>query len=454
MRTLRPIVTILAVLSSCRHPASSPDSDVKENNTTGSLQEQGLPFSMTPDRPGSFAREIFHNLSQLAAASNPGGTIGEVRSLATRIRCEVAGEAERRCRLTYSGPELRLKVADLMFQTMAGHIQLRRGCVDPKLCSTPPVQMWWRSRMQRDGDGVALFDLEVCDVRGIEASADIGQRFALGASLMERFSFKPDIRGFKATLRETWSEVPATDSQGQIRLDSDGKPLKERTVDYQVVQAQGGLGLLGPFPTPHCRLSDDPPPPPPPPAMTAKAGLLPKELLAQAPSGFVKIAIDVTSYLGDKSGGHSLDITVRCQNYPEKPVCELKYRGPQVNIPIPRHVTGIFDGELQILRTCGNPGCKQLEEATVLLTAYRRAGLDHLEFCSLSGFELSTLEKLPLQPKLLGSPNLRGALLSLEAKTGSTADDPRAFSPPAIKKFLIGLPGVGPFPTNRCYFLQ
>jgi hypothetical protein len=59
-----------------------------------------------------------------------------------------------------------------------------------------------------------------------------------------------------------------------------------------------------------------------------------------------------------------------------------------------------------------------------------------------------------LQPKLLGSPNLRGALLSLEAKTGSTADDPRAFSPPAIKKFLIGLPGVGPFPTNRCYFLQ
>jgi hypothetical protein len=193
------------------------------------------------------------------------------------------------------------------------------------------------------------------------------------------------------------------------------------------------------------------------PAQEGKDLPLPSSQLDAVPGNFVKFAYDVSSHMARESRGESMKITMRCQDIPGKPVCEMRYKGPMVTIPVPKYITGIFDSEVQVLRKCQNPGCKQETESVVTMTTYKTDQLETIEMCSTTGMELSTLKKLPFQHRFAGAPDIKGMILRIDPGVPGQSGDkkgPIPGSTATLKSLHIGLSGIGKYPTTRCLFVE
>lgn len=172
----------------------------------------------------------------------------------------------------------------------------------------------------------------------------------------------------------------------------------------------------------------------------------------------MKFAIDVTQHLALASCGQSMSISVKCQSLPNRPVCEIRYQGPQLTVPIPRYITGIFNAEMILLRRGKNPGSRRPQEAEMKITAYQEGPLETIEICSASGMEAQNLKKLPLQTRLMGAPDVKGLILRIDPRNSSldgNPHDPRKVPSAVLKSFHVGfgIPGFGgKFPTDRCNF--
>lgn len=447
---------LVFVALSCRTPSGAPPTEL---DGVGMPTEEGIPISFASDIPGQVGHEMYKNLSLLVAASNPDGVFKNIHPLDFAIACEPSSPNENHCRVVYKGPEIKLKVSDLMFRSMSGNVFVRRGCKD-KGCEKPPMKMWWRSISRQLPSGEKAFDLEVCDIRGLEAGISVNTPFAIGSQILDKINYKPDIKGFRATIVESSTLVPMTDDQGRPLRNPDGSTKLEETRTYKAQSLQAGLGPIGPFPTAKCLLKDDnedaffknqktP--------HDSKDLILTSSQLSAVPGNFVKFAHDVTDHMARESKGQSMNIAMRCQDLPNRPVCEMRYTGPMVTIPIPKYITGIFDAEVQVLRKCRNPGCKQQSESVVAMTAYKTDQLETIEICSVTGMELSTLKKLPLQQRLVGVPDIKGMILRIDPGTPSSDSDPRNPIPETsatLKSAHIGVSGIGQYPTSRCLFVE
>ena len=426
----------------------------------GKPTAEGVPISFRSNLPARVGHEIFKNLEFLAEASTPDSKLVNMRPLDFEIICESASSQEHRCRLTYTGPEIKLKLAEFLFRSMAGSVYVRRGCKD-RNCETPPLQLWWRA-VHRHGDGFPQeFDFEICDIRGLEAGIGVQMPFAFGMEFLEKVSYRPEILGFKATIASSFTEVVKTDDDGQPTAAA-GPPQHERVESFVGKSLGAGLGPLGGFPNNHCWLDEDrkrlgfklhP---------QKKEWTLPvsAQMLESVPANFIKFLFDATRHLAKASCGQKMAVTLRCQNVPLRSVCEIRYQGPQLTLPIPRYMTGIFNAEIVFLRDGKNLGTKKRKEAVIQLAAYREDHFETIEMCSASGIEIQNVRKFPLQNRLFGAPDIKGMILRFDPKvlaSGGVSQDPRQEPPSVLKTFHMGL-GIkglgGRYPTNRCEFYQ
>ena len=441
---------------SCRTPKAE---DTSSPEGVGLPTEEGIPITFVSDLPAQVGHEIFKNLGFLAAAGNPDGLYKNIRPIDIGITCEAVSQTENHCRMVYDGPEMRLKLADLLFRSMSGQVFVRRGCKGQG-CEKPPLKMWWRTLAKSLPSGQRGYDFEVCDIRGLEAGVSVNTPFALGNQLLEKINFKPDIRGFKASIIETEVQVPTTDDQGRELTGSDGKPKLEKMMAFKPTGVQAGFGPLGEFPNNNCLLKSNHEEAFFKNLKTPKDGKdlpLPADILEQVPGNFIRFGVDVIGHMAAESRGEALKINLRCQDTPNKPVCEIRYRGPQVTIPVPKYITGIFDGEVQVLRKCENPGCVQATEAIVRMSTYKTDQYETIEMCSTSGMELTTLKKLPHQSRIVGAPDIKGLILRIDPGTPpkeSDEKDPRIASSATLKSTHVGFTGIGRYPTTRCLFVE
>jgi hypothetical protein len=172
-------------------------------------------------------------------------------------------------------------------------------------------------------------------------------------------------------------------------------------------------------------------------------GKVPDAILAKAPGHLVKFLVDAIQHIASETKAQTMQLTMRCQNLPSEPICHLNYRGPGLTLPVPQYVTGIMSADLGILRPCSNPGCKPKQEAKIQLRSYREKGLEKLEICSLEGMELANTQRLPIQDKLFGQPDIHGLRLAIDITQASG---------PVMNSFYLGLQNFGQFPTASCAF--
>lgn len=446
------VALALLNLTTCRH--------VQENNSNndelkglGLPTENGIPIKFVSNLPATVAHEFFRNIELVAQASSPNGRYDEMRTLSFNIKCGKYSGDETRCRLIYSGPEIKLKLAEFLFGTMAGNVVVAKGCKGAN-CNNP-FKMWWRSS-PRYQHGKPVFDFEVCQIKGLEATIGSGQRFSVLGTAMDKIVGMPQLKGLAVTIEEFKTQGPKFDANGEIVVDSAGNPEDEDKLDYRVIDAQAGFAGIGNFPRAGCNLPDD--------AredhITSRSIVqqdsiikAPASLLAAAPGRLIKFAIDINDYMGTTSSDQAMDISMTCQSIPGHPVCEVHYKGPQFSFPIPNYVTGIFDGSVEFLRKCTNPGCKQYEKAKFKLGAYTQNGLENIEICSMEGAELITKKRLPWQERLTGMPDLKGMMLSIDPRNQQMqGKSNQAFAEPIMVDFYMGVANIGPFPTNNCEF--
>ena len=441
------IVALLALAAlSCKHV---DEKGASETEGLSMPDSKGIGLTFISPIPQQLLGGVVDNLPLLAQAANPGGAGSEMKQIAQKIRCESPRGGEMRCRLTYSGPELKLKLSQLLFNTMAGAVWLRRGCQDAK-CAQPPAKVWWRTVARDTGNERREYDVEVCRIDGLEAGVGGSERFNFIGKVLDKVGYKPHVNGFKVTVEPYEREVPALTEEGAPKTDPNGKAMVEKITDYRAKSAFGGLGPVGPFPNKDCALSDDADGDrlkTSPSQEQAGLGRVPGVLLSQVPGALVKVASDMIAFLGHESSGKDLNIDLQCQNIPGKPVCHMVYRGPEVYVPIPRAITGMPDTELRILRRCRNPGCTQRNEAKVTLTTYRQGEDSIVEACSLSGMELSPRIKFPGQERIVGVPDLKGQIATLGPPSGEGLN--RTFE---LKSFRLGINKFGNYPTKNCEF--
>ena len=318
-----------------------------------------------------------------------------------------------------------------------------------------PFKMWWRTKPRRD-NGKQLYDFEVCQIKGVEAGVGPSERFAVLGQILDNVMGQPQVKGFGVTIEEFSRMAPKFDASGAPVLDAQGKQVTDAMLDYRVVGAQAGVGMIGNFPHPGCNLSDDEAGD----VVASKRsgpgqdlGNVPAALLTSAPGRLVKVAMDINAYVGKTSSGQAMKFNMRCQSQPDHPVCEMRYQGPPVTFPVPSYITGIFDGTVEFLRPCRNPGCRQYNEVIAKMTAYAKGGLEHIELCSIQGAEVFTKMRLPWQDRIVGMPDLKGVKLALDPGPGK--DDPMnplSTGKPVLKEFFMGVSNIGPFPTDHCEF--
>ena len=445
------LCTIAITATACRTDkdyASGP-----ELRGLGVPSDEGVPINFVSDLPAGLAHELYRNFGNLARASSVNGRFQDIKELPFAMTCENFPGDETRCRLVYNGPEIKVKLADLLFQTMAGNVALARRCGGAG-CNNP-FKMWWRTKSRQD-KGKQLYDFEVCQIKGAEAGIGSGERFAVLGKVLDSILGQPLIKGFSVTIEEYSRMAPKFDARGVAVLDAQGKPVTDSMRDYRVIAAQAGLGAIGDFPHPGCGLSDDDPS-----DVVARAGdglgknfgEIPASLLEAAPGRLVKVVMDVNAYVGKTSSGQTMKFNTRCQSHADQPVCEMRYQGPPLTLPVPSYVTGIFDGTVEFLRPCRNPGCRQYTEVVSKMTAYAKNGLEYIEICSLQGAEIFTKMRFPWQERIVGMPDLKGIKLALDPGPGK--DDPKSpFSArkPVLKEFYMGVSNIGPFPTTNCEF--
>jgi hypothetical protein len=455
-KVYRTFTTLLLVAVSCRTPSGDTPSDV---DGVGVPTEEGIPISFISNLPAQVGHELYQNLALLVASSNPDGLFKNIRPMDISIACEAASPGENHCRLIYDGPEIKLKLSDLLFRSMSGNAYVRRGCKGQG-CEKPPMKMWWRTLAKTSPTGEQAYDFEVCDIRGLEAGVSVNTPFALGAEILDKINYKPDIKGFRATILEAKTLVPITDDQGRPIASAGGSAKLEESITYKALSLQAGFGPIGPYPTANCLLKDDKEEAffkKQKPSRDSKDVPLSPSQLANVPGNFVKFAYDITGHMTRESSGQAMTINMKCQDIPNKPVCEMRYKGPTVTIPIPKYITGIFDSEVQVLRKCENPGCKQKTEAVVTMTAYKTDQLETIEMCAVSGMEISTLKKLPYQERVLGAPDIKGMIMRIDPGSEdrpNDAKDPIPGSSATLKSLHLGLSGVGQYPTTRCLFVE
>jgi hypothetical protein len=441
---------------SCRTILTKPEESSTEG--VGKPTHEGIPVSFRVDLPAQLGHELYRNLPFLAAASNPDGRFKNIRPLDLDITCESTSDAEHHCRLIYTGMEIKMKLADLLFRTMAGQVYVRRGCLTPN-CVQPPVQIWWRTVKKTGAATPQEYDLEVCDIRGLEAGVSVQTPFAIGQELLNKVTYKPQILGFKASIAESSVEVVQTDENGQP-LSSNGPPKKERVETYVAKALRAGFGpLAGGFPNKNCLLKNENEEEYFRSKKISEGFDLPvnKKILDEVPANFIRLIYDISKHIAKECSGNSMAISLRCQDIPGRPTCEIVYKGPQLRVPIPRYITGIVDAEVIFLRNCKNPGCRRQEQAKLTMTAYKANELETIEVCSVSGVELSNMKKFPLQARLLGAPDVKGMILRFRPglyESGSNPTNPSISSPATLESFHVGVHKIGRYPTNNCHFVE
>lgn len=444
---------LFVILANCRHGQQHADSG-NQLQGVGLPTPDGIPINFISQLPATVAHELFRNIELIAQASSPNGKFADMRELPITVKCGRFSGDETRCRLVYSGPEINLKLADFLFDTMAGNVVVAKGCKGPGCPNA--FKMWWRSTA-RYQHGKPVFDFEVCQIKGLEAELGVNQRFSVLGTAIDRVVGIPQLKGLAVTVEEYKTSGPKFEPNGNIALDENGYPIDEEKIDYRVIDAQAGFAGIGNFPRAGCNLPDDKSEDQIPsrsvfqPDSIIKA---PVTMLESAPGRFVKLAVDINDYMGKTSGNNPMNISMLCQSIPGHPVCEIRYRGPQFSFPIPSYITGIFDGSVEFLRKCKNPGCKQYEEAKFKLGAYTKDGLEYLEICSMEGAELITKRRLPWQDRLTGMPDIKGMMLSIDPRAQSNERESfkEANAEPIMVDFYMGIANVGPFPNSNCEF--
>jgi len=446
-RRLALIAALFALgVTACKTPS--------QNSTAQSI---GMPdsegFAVTfrnNDVVAKVIHELFQNMPNLAKASNPSGVINEIKNLSESIRCEQVNAKENHCRFTYSGPELSTMLIEAFFQTMAGYVSIRKGCDDAATCTQPPATIWWRTLAREGGPGPKQWDFEVCRISGVLAGVGSGQHFRFLDQLLSTVTYVPQLHGLKVTVEQTERDAPKLNPDDTPQLDSSGKPVMEKILDFRAVSGMAGLGPLGPFPTQNCALSDDPKESPasgPMAAIKGALGGLPGPLLSKVPAPLVKTAIDTTQLLSAKFSGSELKMALRCRNNPNRPVCHFSYIGPEITVPAESNISGTPNKEVVILRGCQNPGCKQYTEATIDMTAYTKDQIEIVEFCSMQGFELATRNKIPRQGALFGEPDILGLIARVQV---NASNDPQADADPVLQSLKLGISKLGSYPTHNC----
>lgn len=437
---------------SCRTPKSAEASQVEG---MGLPTEEGVPITFLSNLPAQVGHEVFQNLGRIMAAANPDGRYQNIKPMDVMITCERASPAENHCRMMYDGPEMKLTLAEMLFRSMSGNVYVRRGCKGQG-CDKAPLKIWWRTVAKKLPSGENGIDFEVCDIRGLEAGVSVNTPFALGSALLDKINYKPDIKGFQASIVENITQVAGTDDPGR----RDGSPEREASVTFRALGLKAGLGPIGAFPNANCLLKDDHE------AAYFQKQKTPKktqdlplsnEVLSQIPTQYIQFAADVTEHMAQESAGQTLHLNLRCQDIPQKPVCEMRYRGPTLTIPIPRYITGVLDSEVQILRKCQNLGCKQQTESIIRMATYQTDDLETIEMCSTSGLEITTWKKMPSQSRIIGAPDIKGMIMRIAPGTvppGRDPQDPRVQTLATLKSFHIGFAGLGAYPSTRCLFVE
>ena len=402
---------------------------------------EGLGMTFVSALPAVVAHEAIQNLPLIAAVSNPDKTVAGIRELPVVIRCQSAGNQESRCELSYTGPEVKLNLTEFFFHTMAGTAFARRGCTQPG-CVQEPLRIHWRSRSFATAEGKNRYEIDVCRIDGLEAGITLGGGFTFLTKRLNDLSYKPKINGFRATIEEMQAPGPLFDDYGFALLDSAGKQKVGPTTDYRIVEAYAGAGPVGPFPTDDCLLSGGSfaTPAVVVGASSLAAGKLPDKALATAPGKLVKFLADVTDHLAAAAKGADMAISLRCRDTSPGPICAITYRGPEITIPLPSYITGVCSANVVVQRECRNLLCRRLDSAEVKLATFIRGGAELLEVCSMKGMELTSMKKLPWQDRILGAPDLAGAMVTVDTSGGA----------PILSKFRVGIGGFGDYPTSHC----
>jgi hypothetical protein len=434
----------------CRHANST-----SKAQGLGAPTAEGLPITFSSSLPAQMAAEAYRNLPFLVEASDPGG--GPRRALPVTIKCESHGPQENHCRLRYEGPEMKMHLGSFLFGTMAGHVVLSKGCSAAN-CSDGNFQMWWRTVARKNAEGQAVYDFEVCDIRGVEAkigTKNLGEwkaPFDYLGQMISSVGYLPEVHGFRVSVEEFEDSVPAYDDNGKPKLTTDGKQIFEPMRNYRPIAAFAGIGPLGAFPNSNCQLRGEPTNP-----SFRDAGdmdgsednirRLPKVMTQKIPAGQVKLIHDVLSNVANQSDGKTMVASVRCQKRSARNNCEINYRGPELNVPIPKYLTGAVDAQIVILRQCKNAGCLQREESVIKLASYPTGAMNVLEVCSMTGVELAPDSKyFPGFGSHLGIPDVHGATMWMTPTSAPFEEATQS----ALTKVILGVGSIGRYPTADC----
>ena len=444
------IATITTSVIQCRHSASSTPSSI------GLPTAEGLPITFVSNLPAQMAAELYKNLPLIAAASNP--SAGLRRNLPMNIQCEAFGANENHCRMDYQGSEIRMQLAAFLFGTMSGNVTVAKGCHGPG-CTTNPFSVWWRTVTRQSSTGGRIYDFEVCDIRGLEASlssnpASNNAAFNYLGRLLSSVAYVPRINGLRVSVAEQYDRVPAYDERGVPKLDADGNPETTLNPQYHPIAAFAGIGPVGAFPNSHCQLRseghdarfrdtkqmDQTP---------SNIDMLPKIVAENIPAGYVRLGHDIVSELVKQSDGKSLKFNINCLSEKAKSTCNMTYRGPELTVPIPSYLTGAIDAQVKVLRDCKNLGCKSRDEAWIKMTTYQQGINQTIEVCSMTGVELGPDPKyFPGYNKLVGIPDIHGVLMVVNPNV--TPGEPGLPPGPLLSKVILGIGNIGIFPTNHC----
>ena len=446
------IAMITTAVIQCRH--SSPSSSTP--TAIGMPTAEGLPLTFVSNLPAHMASELYKNLPFIAAASNP--AVGQRRDLPVRIQCEAFHQAENHCRMTYQGPEIRMQLAAFLFGTMSGNVTVSKGCQGPS-CTSNQFSVWWRTVARQSNTGDRIYDFEVCDIRGLEASVasastDHNGPFDYLGQLLSSVAYVPSVNGLRVTVEEHEESVPAFDERGQPKLGSNGKPETTLIRQYRPIAAFAGIGPIGGFPNSHCQLRGEGPD-----ARfrdttqmdrtAANINSLPKQMAEKIPAGYIRLGHDVVSELVKQSEGKRLQVNLTCLNERAKSTCNMTYRGPELTLPIPSYITGAVDAQVKVLRDCQNFGCTTRDEAVLKMATYPQGKNQAIEVCSMTGVELAPDPKyFPGYSQKLGIPDIHGmfVLVNPNGQPAEAGLPPK----PLLSKAILGIGNIGIFPTNHC----
>ena len=153
------IVTILSFYGCKKKSQSSvPKSDPYIN-------EEGIKLSFTANAAAIVTEELVRNISFLAKSSDQNGDHKNLKDLSFNVQCKSLNTDQKSCFLVYDGPEIRLDIASLFFNTLNGSVFLRRRCKDSP-CKTPKTKIFWNSSRITRNDGGENYELNINEMWG------------------------------------------------------------------------------------------------------------------------------------------------------------------------------------------------------------------------------------------------------------------------------------------------